>query len=441
MNLLDTVVAEATAPFEAALSIVRLSGIMTGEILSKVTNKKTETLVPRRLYQGPLYGLDGRLIDEATFIYFKSGHSYTGEEAAEFYVHGSRIIVEELLETIIACGARRAEGGEFTAKAYFNGKLSLLKAEAVNEIIKAKTARGKTLALKTLTGENSGRLTRIRENLLNLMAEIEVDIDYPEYEESQNLALRLREELPRLNREATSLCSDSRSELYALTGVRIAIVGRPNVGKSTLLNALLGYDKAIVTAIPGTTRDVVEGEKNVNGIIYRFFDTAGIRDNPDPIEKLGIAKSFDTIDAADLILYVFDEWSEEEFREFGLTKNPKPLLKVQNKIDCRSPDRHADISLSARSQDVSGLFPLIDERLDITALSEGGFVSKRDLDLLSTFTEELNRAVLDLEEGQTVDVIETRLLRATHILGELTGHEQTMEDLYATVFSRFCVGK
>ena len=438
MFIFDTIVAEATAPFESALSIVRLSGTKTNEILERLTEKSIDQFKPRMTYNRNIYTVDHKKIDNAVIVYFEKGKSFTGEESAEFYVHGSRIIVNELIDTIITLGARRAEGGEFTAKAYYNGRMSLVEAEAINEIIKAKTTKGKDLALKTLSGENREKIENIRTELLDIMARIEVDIDYPEYDDEEAIFEKLKIDLPIISQKVKSLCADSKSALYYLTGIKVALVGRPNVGKSTILNSLLGYDKAIVTNIPGTTRDVVEGEKNINGVLYKFFDTAGIRDNPDPIEKIGIEKSHDTIKDADIIL---DKFDEEEYKDILIESNDKPVVKVQNKNDINSVDKENDISISATSKKVNVIYEIINKRLDIRETVEGGFASKRDLDLLDSFSKQLSEAVFNIEEGMTIDVIETMLLNSTHKLDELLGNNQTMEDLYSTVFAKFCVGK
>ena len=392
-------------------------------------------------YNRNIYTVDHKKIDNAVIVYFEKGKSFTGEESAEFYVHGSRIIVNELIDTIITLGARRAEGGEFTAKAYYNGRMSLVEAEAINEIIKAKTTKGKDLALKTLSGENREKIENIRTELLDIMARIEVDIDYPEYDDEEAIFEKLKIDLPIISQKVKSLCADSKSALYYLTGIKVALVGRPNVGKSTILNSLLGYDKAIVTNIPGTTRDVVEGEKNINGVLYKFFDTAGIRDNPDPIEKIGIEKSHDTIKDADIILYIYDKFDVEEYKDILIESNDKPVVKVQNKNDINSVDKENDISISATSKKVNVIYEIINKRLDIRETVEGGFASKRDLDLLDSFSKQLSEAVFYIEEGMTIDVIETMLLNSTHKLDELLGNNQTMEDLYSTVFAKFCVGK
>lgn len=432
MFIFDTIVAEATAPFESALSIVRLSGTKTNEILERLTEKSIDQFKPRMTYNRNIYTVDHKKIDNAVIVYFEKGKSFTGEESAEFYVHGSRIIVNELIDTIITLGARRAEGGEFTAKAYYNGRMSLVEAEAINEIIKAKTTKGKDLALKTLSGENREKIENIRTELLDIMARIEVDIDYPEYDDEEAIFEKLKIDLPIISQKVKSLCADSKSALYYLTGIKVALVGRPNVGKSTILNSLLGYDKAIVTNIPGTTRDVVEGEKNINGVLYKFFDTAGIRDNPDPIEKIGIEKSHDTIKDADIILYIYDKFDEEEYKDILIESNDKPVVKVQNKNDINSVDKENDISISATSKKVNVIYEIINKRLDIRETVEGGFASKRDLDLLDSFSEQLSEAVFNIEEGMTIDVIETMLLNSTHKLDELLGNNQTMEDLYST---------
>lgn len=440
MSIFDTIVAEATAPYESALSIVRVSGPDTKDILCRLTKKELSKFTPRMVHLVTLYGDKGQEIDQATLVYNQNPNSYTGEDTLELYTHGSRIIVDELIETIISYGARRAEGGEFTAKAYYNGKMNLIEAESVNELIKAKTYKGKEIALKTLKGTNYNRIERVRQKLLDIMARIEVDIDYPEYDDTDEIIYNLKLELPELNKTVSSLRTDSRASLYYLNGIKVALVGEPNVGKSTLLNAILGYDKAIVTAIPGTTRDVVEGEKMVDGMLYRFLDTAGIRENPDQIEKIGIEYSYRTIQEADVICYVFEHFNKGEFDVLDLPKD-KPCILVQNKIDKNPRCEEADIHISALEKDLGLLMDNIKKSLNIQDTIQGVFSSKRDLDLLDSFGKMLELAANDLNNGVTIDVIEILLVKATKILDELLGNEQTLEDLYSTVFKSFCVGK
>lgn len=318
--------------------------------------------------------------------------------------------------------------------------MNLIEAESVNELIKAKTYKGKEIALNTLKGTNYDRIEKVRQRLLDAMARIEVDIDYPEYDDTNEIIENLKKELPDLNETVSTLRRDSRASLYYLNGIKVALVGEPNVGKSTLLNAILGYDKAIVTAVPGTTRDVVEGEKLVDGMLYRFLDTAGIRENPDQIEKIGIEYSYRTIRESDIICYVFEHFDRNELKALNLPKN-KPCVLVQNKIDKNSKCPEADIYISALEKDLGSLMDIIKKNLNIHETIEGVFSSKRDLDLLDSFGNMLLKATNDLYEGVTIDVIEILLVRATKILDELLGKEQTLEDLYSTVFRSFCVGK
>lgn len=440
MTLLDTIVAEATAPFESALAIVRIAGPQSLEITSRVTGRDLSKLRPRTFHTSKLYDRFGKIIDFASFVFFAAGASYTGEESAEFYVHGSRVVVEELLDTLVALGARRAAGGEFTAKAYFNSRLSLTAAEAVNSLIRARSSEGKRLALETMDGGDR-RLGELRERLLAITSGLEVSFDYDDIMTETEANAALREDLGLAAREARSLVETARSSLYYLDGIKVALVGKPNVGKSTLLNAVLGYDKAIVTPVPGTTRDVVEGEKVIGGIPFLFQDTAGIRADPDEVEKLGIAKSYETLESSDVVIYVFERFDKEEFDTLGLSATSKPVLKVQNKSDLLPLDPAADISIAAISREVDGLLNLIRDRLAVAAHPEGVVASRRDLDLLEETAGELESALADLENRITVDVVETRILTALHRLDELLGLEQTMEDVYQTIFSKFCVGK
>lgn len=448
MNVFDTIVAECSAPMKAAVSMVRLSGKDSFEILSHVVKKDVDSFEARKMQYVALYEDKDdpeSLIDKGMLVVYKDGKSYTGEDTVEFFVHGSPLIVSRLIRALVHFGARRALGGEFTEKAYLNGKMDLSEAEAVNQLINARTEKSQKFALKTLNGDASKKVREMKEALNMLSAEIEVDIDYPEYDENVEIVPKIEKVLSPVLKEAETLLSGSRQSTYLFNGIKVAIVGEPNVGKSTLLNKILGEEKAIVTDVPGTTRDVVEGEKEIHGLLYRFYDTAGIREAAGEIEKIGIEKTYDTIAKSDIVLLLFEKGQEieEEIDKLeirGLIQD-KPCLTVSTKKDLNGIDKDADVSLSKDDPDVEELFNKIEGKLDISNTDEEGFTSKRDLDLLETFVSDLKDVLNDLKNGVTVDVLEIQLIEATHALDEMLGVENTMEDVYQTVFAHFCVGK
>jgi len=445
MFIFDTIVAECTAPYKSALSIIRLSGKDAKEILFKMVNKKD--IKSHLVNYGSIY-IDktdkSTLIDKAIFVYFDAAHAYCGEDSVEFYVHGSRIIVGQIIEACLKYGARLAKGGEFSAKAYYNGKLNLTEAEAVNQVVNARTVRSKDFAVRTLGGENTKDLLQMKDTLNLLSAQIEINIDYPEFDDDTNLINKTKELLPELIKTARKKQSNSRQSKYLFNGVKVAIVGEPNVGKSTLLNKILGEDKAIVTNIPGTTRDIVEGEKEINGIIYKFFDTAGIRNGAGIIESIGIDKSRNICKTADIVMILLNQdqkaVSVDDLGILPIIKD-KPLIKISTKRDIYGHNTSADISISKDDESLDELYKIIQSNLSISDAEEAGFVSTRDLDLLDKFVDTLSSIEGDLESQMTIDVIEVKIIEASKMLDELLGNDSTMEDIYTTIFSNFCVGK
>lgn len=445
MFIFDTIVAECTAPYKSAVAIVRISGKEAKEILFKMVRKKEVTSHVAN-YGGIYSDKDKKetLIDRALYIFFEAKHAYCGEDTVEFYLHGSRIIVGQVIETALKYGARLAKGGEFSAKAYYNGKLNLTEAEAVNQVVNARTVRSKDFAIRTLGGENTKDLISMKEDLNLLSAQIEVNIDYPEFDDDTDLIEKTRKMLPKLIAKAKEKQSTSRQSKYLFNGVKVAIVGEPNVGKSTLLNKILGEDKAIVTDIPGTTRDIVEGEKEINGIIYKFFDTAGIRNDAGEIEKIGIKKSRDICKKADIIMILLNrENKNSKIDELGIRKfvENKPTIVVSTKKDLYGKTSEADISVSKDDENLDQLFKIIQDKLSISDYEQAGFVSTRDINLLDKFVGVLNEIERDLQQSITIDVIEIKIVEASKILDELLGNNSTMEDIYTTIFSNFCVGK
>jgi len=425
-----------------------MSGPQSFEILSKMVGEDVRSLKARVTYFVSLYVSEedkNTLIDKCLIVIFKAPHSFTGEDTVEFYTHGSRIIVNQLLDALVSYGARRALGGEFSAKAFYNGKMDLSEAEAINSLINARTGRSKDYALRALGGNNSKLISGMKQQLNLLSAEIETDIDYPEYEDDKPLIGKAENLVDSLLEKVEPLIKSSRQSKYLFSGVKVAIVGEPNVGKSTLLNKILGEDKAIVTPIPGTTRDVVEGEKELDGIIYKFFDTAGIRDQAQQIEKIGIDKSYKAVQDADIVLVLAEkaESLDKELENLHLKsdKVDKPIIYVSTKKDLYGTNSEAMISISRDDASLDELFELMESKLDLDKKEEEGLTSSRDLDLLTEFSDCLRSIKKDIQEGLTIDVAEIKLIKATSYLDSILGTESTLEDIYSTVFKYFCVGK
>lgn len=448
MVILDTICSECTASYKSAISVVRMSGPQSFDILSKMINEDVKSLEIRKTYFVNLYVSKEEktnLIDKCLIVLFKAPHSFTGEDSVEFYTHGSRVIVNQLLDTLVNYGARRALGGEFSAKAFYNGKMDLSEAEVINSLINARTNRSKDYALKALGGNNSKLIKDMKEQLNLLSAEIETDIDYPEYEDDKPLVGKVENLVDSLIKTVDPLIKSSKQSKYLFNGVKVAIIGEPNVGKSTLLNKILGEDKAIVTPIPGTTRDIVEGEKEIDGIIYRFLDTAGIRDQAQQIEKIGIDKSYKAVQDSDIVL-VLSEKAESLDRELNnlhlkLDEIDKPVIYVSTKKDLHGVNSKAMISISKDDSSLDELYKLMESKLDLDKKEEEGLTSARDIDLLTEFESCLRSLKDDINQGLTIDVAEIKLIKATSYLDSILGVESTLEDIYSTVFKYFCVGK
>lgn len=447
MLIFDTIVSLCTPKLKSSICVIRLVGKDAFNILGHLIKKDVNTLQPRYMYYSSFYedkNDPSTLIDKSMFVIFKGKESYCGEDTVEFYLHGSILIATQLVQTCIKYGARQAQGGEFTAKAYYNGKMDLTEAEAVNQLINARTERSKNFALKTLEGNASKNLKSIKEKLNMLEAEIEVNIDYPEFDEDDSLINKVKTGLPEIVKESKKLASNSKQSLYLFNGVKVALVGEPNVGKSTLLNKILGYDKAIVTNIPGTTRDIVEGEKEVNGIIYKFFDTAGIREIDNQIEQIGIEKSYQICKQADVILVLSDKKElKEELERLDLKNivNTKPTIFVSTKSDINGINTNADISIGKEDSSLDKLFELINSKLDIDLKTEDGFTSERELDILNKFVNILESILEDINLGFSIDIIEIKLVEASTILDSLLNVNSSLEDIYSTIFKHFCIGK
>ena len=457
MDTIAAIAAGGTAP--SAIGVVRVSGpecfALCGQVFRSA--KPFSALEPRRMTLGEILDSQGQVIDRGLAVRFPGPHSYTGEDAAEFHCHGSPVVLREVLAALFAAGARQAGPGEFTKRAFLNGQMDLTQAEAVIDLIDSESAAAARNAAAQLDGGLRRRLEPVQEALLEIMSRFYAVVDYPD-EDIQDVAL---EEIAAALRKAeaglTALLSTCRRGQVLKKGVRTAIVGLPNAGKSSLLNALAGYDRAIVTGVPGTTRDTVEETVLCGGTLLRLIDTAGLRETEDEVEKLGVERSRRAMEEADLILLVEDGTSEEESPDLAeaVSRTGKPWIFIASKRDLSgiariSPsilDGHispaASLSLSALTGEgldqleeaVAALFPAGDAR------ETGGLLTdQRQEEAAFRAREAVRRALEALESGLTPDAVLTDAEEALDAIGELTGRT-AKEEIVERIFSRFCVGK
>jgi tRNA modification GTPase len=473
----DTIVAIATPYGESAIGIVRLSGPDTLKILKEIFEpfKKKSTIKPRYAYYGNILEEGGEILDEAIVIYYKAPHSYTGEDMAEINLHGNPLILKKVLQLIIQKGARLAEPGEFTKRAFLNKKLDLTQAEAVAQLISAKTDLARKLALNQLKGALSKKIKPLREELLLLNALVESSIEFDEEDIPTIEVEELKERIKKIIYLIEELLKTAQIGKAITEGLKLAIVGKPNVGKSSLFNRLIGEERAIVTHIAGTTRDYIQEYINIEGVPIVLIDTAGIRKTEDPVEKIGVERSLKKLKEADLILVVLDisqplEKEDEEILDVVLNLE-KPKIIVLNKIDkvspsvenanknketlSRIPSKISEIkkkypnipiiAVSAKTgEGIDELKKAILKTAGLYNIAEGGniYITTRHEELLKKAKEELEQALSLIEEKENYspEILMLYLRSATDLLGEITG-EITTEDILGKIFSTFCIGK
>ena len=441
----DIIAAIATLRLEAAISIIRLSGkdciafvqdIFTGKIL----NKESHTIT---------YGYiidNNKKIDEVLVNIYRGKKTFTGEEMVEINCHGGVFITQKILQLCLNKGARMAERGEFSKRAFLNGRIDLSQAEAITDLISAKNDYSVSLALRGIQGNISDFIKDLKEDLIQIITQIEVNIDYPEYDDVEELtAMSLLPKSETLLKKMNKIINESKNVHLMKDGISTVIVGKPNVGKSSLLNALLQENKAIVTDIAGTTRDIVEGSIRIDNIILNMIDTAGIRSTDDIIEKMGVEKSKELIYKADLVLLVIDgskELEKEDQELLDITKDTNRIVIVNKKDEGKVIDIEG-INISAKENDIELLIEKIKEMFElgyIVSSDEELVTNARQLQLLEKANQSLDIAINEMREGITTDLIVTDLYDAWENLREILG-EQAKEDLLDELFKRFCIGK
>ena len=445
----DTICALATAP-GGAIGIVRISGNETLEILSRVFTKDLTNAQPNTIHYGHIKNGE-ETIDEVLVSVFRAPHSYTGEESAEISCHGSRYILNKVLALLIANGCRQAGPGEFTQRAYLNGKMDLSQAEAVADLIASTNQATHQIAMSQLRGHFSSKLAQLREQLLKLTSLLELELDFSDHEDLEFAdRSELKELTKTIDNHITSLAKSFETGQALKQGIPVAIVGKTNVGKSTLLNRLLKDDRAIVSDVHGTTRDTIEDTIDINGITFRFIDTAGIRQTQDEVEQIGITRTYAAIDKARIVLWLIDaEPSTEEFNDIIQRTENKKLIIIKNKADKADNNSYnllnrPFITISAKfGTGIEELEQAIYEAANIPALTENDIIvtNARHYDALVRAHDSIQRVIDGLQMQLSGDLLSEDLRQALDTLAEITGGQITPNEVLGNIFNHFCVGK
>ena len=436
----DTIVAVSTAMANGAISIIRLSGEDSINIVNSIFKGKDLTKVESHtINYGHIY-YDNEIIDEVLITIMKAPKTYTTEDIVEINTHGSIAVINKVMEILLIKGCRLAEPGEFTKRAFLNGRIDLINSE---------TEITRKMAINQISGKVSNLIVNLRDKIIGLIANIEVNIDYPEYEDIEVVTVnKIEKEVKEMLIDLKQILKLSEDGKVLKEGIKTVIIGKPNVGKSSLLNALLEEDKAIVTDVKGTTRDIVEGSILVGGVKLNLIDTAGVRESNDVVEKIGIEKSLNLIEEAQLILLVLDaseELSEEDKFILEKTKDKKRIV-ILNKTDLSKVNDYHDEVISVSAKNNIGI-EKIKEKIkelfnvsDILNTNSTYFTNARQISLLKLAIEALYSVESAIKEGLEVDMIEIDLKLAWEKLGDIIGANYT-EELVDNLFSRFCLGK
>ena len=457
----DTIAAISTAPGEGAIGIVRISGDLAISIASSIYQCGTKQLEEQKthtIHYG--YIVDpksGEVYDEVMVSVLRAPKTFTREDIVEINCHGGIVAINRVLQLVLRMGARLAEPGEFTKRAFLNGRIDLSQAEAVMDLIRAKTDKSMQLAMRQLDGQLSHLIQNLRQEILNTLAQVEVNIDYPEYDDVEEMTLQLlREKTQQVLQGIRALLNTASQGKILRDGLKTAIVGRPNVGKSSLLNVLLREEKAIVTDIAGTTRDTIEEYVNVRGVPLQLIDTAGIRETDDIVEKIGVERSRKALKEADFVLLLLNQsetLQEEDIRLLETTKGMKRII-LFNKTDLPSKLSTEDIAPYAQEEEIVTTSMLNKEGIDrleekIAGYFFQGQMNERDATYLSNtrhiaLLEKAEQALVEVQNGiemeMPVDLIQIDFTRAWDLLGEITG-DSVQDELLTQLFSQFCLGK
>lgn len=446
----DTIAAIATSLGVGAISIIRVSGPEAIKIVNNIfkgkdlTKQKTHTITYGHIIE------NDKIIDEVLISIMKSPKSFTTEDTVEINCHGGISTTNKVLELLLNNGCRLAAPGEFTKRAFLNGRIDLIEAEGVMDLINSKTEKARNLAINQLSGTSSELIKKLRKEIVEILANIEVNIDYPEYDDIVVLSTQIiKPQITNIIKELKGIIDHSENTKIIKDGIDVLILGRPNVGKSSLLNRLLEEDKAIVTDIEGTTRDIVEGKINLDGIILNIIDTAGIRQTEDVVEKIGVEKSLSLIDKADLVLFLLnnnEDITPEDKNIINQLKNKNHIIVINkcdltkkldlNDNDCVYISAKENIGIDDLKNKIKELYNL--EKIETEDLSY--LSSARSISLLKQAMQSLKNADKGIDDNYPIDMVEIDIKDSWNILGEIIG-ETYEEELIDQLFSQFCLGK
>ena len=448
----DTICAISTALGVGAISIIRVSGDEAIDIVNKIFDKDLTKKESHTINYGHIV-YNGEIIDEVMVSIMKSPKTFTKEDIVEINSHGGVAVTNKVLEILLLEGARLAEPGEFTKRAFLNGRIDLVEAESIMDLIESKTETSRKLAISGMEGKVSKLVKNIIDNLVKVNANIEVNIDYPEYEDIEIVTKEKIEEMSKyINKELTKLLNESENGKLIKDGINTWILGKPNVGKSSILNKLIEEDKAIVTSVAGTTRDIVEGQIRVNGILLNIIDTAGVRETEDIVEKIGVEKSLSLVNDADLIILVFnnnEKLTDEDKKLLEYTKEKKRIIVInkidlENNLDISNLKNERIVKVSAlKDSGIENLKNEINDMFNLEEINLGDFTylsNSRQISLVKKAVEISKNLEDALNNDVPIDLLEIDIKEICEILGEIIG-ESYDDKLIDTLFSNFCLGK
>ncbi|MDO8454356.1 MAG: tRNA uridine-5-carboxymethylaminomethyl(34) synthesis GTPase MnmE [Sulfurimonas sp.] len=443
----DTISAVATANGIGSIAIIRVSGSRALEIAKKLTAKPDFT--PRHAALTTLYNQQNELIDEAIVIYFKAPFSFTAEDVVEIQCHGGFIVAQSILKATLFYGARLATAGEFSKRAFFNGRIDLSEAEAIAQLIEAKSEDAAKILARQMKGELKEFIEKIRNEIIHILAYSEVSIDYAEEDLPEDLVAQIEAKLNSLKKSLEETLHASRAREGLMQGFKVAIVGKPNVGKSSLLNALLNYNRAIVSSIAGTTRDTIEEQVKIGTHLIRIVDTAGIREANDEIEKIGIERSLEAIEQSDIIVALFDasrEYDSEDEKISSLLNayaQDKKVIHVKNKIDLEQKLWHVDLKFDLElnsKESVNSLVELLKNIMDRTnASDEIMLISQRQISAVEKTLKSIEEAFMPLAD-QELEIFSFHLNEAVKEMANITRPFEN-DEMLEKMFGSFCLGK